>query len=275
MRHLSGTNRHRGGSARDLAGVTRHLEPRARALGWGAAAAVGLVAAALSVTTWRSWPGWGVQEVSEGMGFLALAASTGVAWWLVTVLVGAAAEVGGAPRSDSPLRSRVAAWLLAAAAVGAAAPAHAAPATTVVAAMPASPTGDTSPRDGFGAMLAVELPGGDGDVAGARAGDVPEPGWTPTPPPEPSPHRLPGGDVGLVSSRPADRPGTLGTDGVTVRAGDTLWDIAASHLGPEATDEDIAEAWPRWYSANRDLIGPDPDHILPGQLLTIPTGAVR
>ena len=60
-----------------------------------------------------------------------------------------------------------------------------------------------------------------------------------------------------------------------VRRGDTLWDIAAARLGPGATAGDIAAAWPRWYAANRRLIGPDPSHIVPGQrLIPPPEGAL-
>jgi LysM repeat protein len=57
---------------------------------------------------------------------------------------------------------------------------------------------------------------------------------------------------------------------VTVRAGDTLWAIAASHLPPGSDDAAVAAAWPRWYEANRDVVGPDPDVIHPGQVLAAP-----
>lgn len=60
---------------------------------------------------------------------------------------------------------------------------------------------------------------------------------------------------------------------VVVKPGDTLWSIAATELGPNATPEDIAARWPAWYAANRELIGPDPDLILPGQVLRIPAAA--
>ncbi|MFC8734560.1 LysM peptidoglycan-binding domain-containing protein [Luteimicrobium sp. NPDC057192] len=60
---------------------------------------------------------------------------------------------------------------------------------------------------------------------------------------------------------------------VTVRHGDTLWDIAAAHLGPHATDAEIARAWPRWYDANRDAVGADPDLLLPGTVLVAPEPA--
>ena len=58
---------------------------------------------------------------------------------------------------------------------------------------------------------------------------------------------------------------------VTVLPGDTLWDIAADQLGPDATDWEIAKSWPRWYSANRELIGEDPAIIHPGTVLHPPT----
>ncbi|MFN8156081.1 MAG: LysM domain-containing protein [Candidatus Nanopelagicales bacterium] len=59
---------------------------------------------------------------------------------------------------------------------------------------------------------------------------------------------------------------------VVVRPGDTLWDIARRHLPARATDAQVARAWPRWYAANRAVIGPDPDVIRPGQRLRAPSG---
>lgn len=80
-------------------------------------------------------------------------------------------------------------------------------------------------------------------------------------------------DVGLVSPVPQravhPRPGP-GPALVVVHRGDSLWAIAARHLGPSATDAEIATAWPRWWAANRAVIGPDPDLLLPGQRLTAP-----
>ena len=56
-----------------------------------------------------------------------------------------------------------------------------------------------------------------------------------------------------------------------VRRGDALWDVAARHLGPAATAADIARQWPRWYAANRSVIGPDPGLIHPGDVLVPPS----
>ena len=57
---------------------------------------------------------------------------------------------------------------------------------------------------------------------------------------------------------------------VVVVRGDTLWDIAAQELGGEPRNREIAARWPAWYAANRPVIGPDPDLILPGQRLSPP-----
>ena len=57
---------------------------------------------------------------------------------------------------------------------------------------------------------------------------------------------------------------------VTVMAGDTLWDLAAAQLGSLATSTEVAELWPRWYELNRLVVGPDPDILLPGQILVVP-----
>lgn len=55
-----------------------------------------------------------------------------------------------------------------------------------------------------------------------------------------------------------------------VRPGDSLWSIARAHLGPQATDTEVAAEWPRWYATNRAVIGADPHLIHPGQHLLAP-----
>jgi hypothetical protein len=69
---------------------------------------------------------------------------------------------------------------------------------------------------------------------------------------------------------PAPDPSTLQTD-VLVRPGDSLWLIAAQRLGPDCSEAEIADAWPRWYAANERAIGPDPSVIQPGQVLHAPS----
>lgn len=53
---------------------------------------------------------------------------------------------------------------------------------------------------------------------------------------------------------------------IEVEAGDSLWSIAEERVGLGRT----ATCWPRIYAANRSTIGPDPDHIEPGQKLELP-----
>lgn len=60
------------------------------------------------------------------------------------------------------------------------------------------------------------------------------------------------------------------TAGHVVSVGDSLWTIAEKHLPAGSTVGDVAAAWPAWHQANRDLIGPDPDLIRPGQVLVAP-----
>jgi nucleoid-associated protein YgaU len=65
---------------------------------------------------------------------------------------------------------------------------------------------------------------------------------------------------------PASQP----SEAVTVRPGDSLWLIAARRLGPRPPAARIAAEWPRWYAANRQVIGDDPTLISPGQVLHAP-----
>lgn len=50
---------------------------------------------------------------------------------------------------------------------------------------------------------------------------------------------------------------------VRVRPGDSLWAIAETRLG-------AGKHWRRIYARNIEVVGPDPDLILPGQLLELP-----
>ncbi|MEN8581877.1 hypothetical protein ABFP37_04080 [Burkholderia sp. RS01] len=104
------------------------------------------------------------------------------------------------------------------------------------------------------------------DVSGRPLPGAPDlqPQWKP---------RAPVTEPRLVAAVPVrsarQLPNTAGTE-VAVRAGDSLWAIAARALGPAASDVEIAAQWPRWYEANRNVIGADPNVLLPGQVLTPP-----
>ena len=84
--------------------------------------------------------------------------------------------------------------------------------------------------------------------------------------------RVPAVEPGPVASLPAraDAGPADARHEVTVRAGESLWTLAARELGPGATDVEIAARWPLWYQANRDVIGADPNVLLPGQLQSPP-----
>lgn len=101
-------------------------------------------------------------------------------------------------------------------------------------------------------------PPGTGDPA-------PDPGFRPLAPPAPPVDATLGP---LDSSDPRARGAV--EEQYVVRRGDSLWHIAARHLGPWASATSIAREWPRWYAVNRDVIGPDPHHIEPGQRLLPP-----
>lgn len=78
--------------------------------------------------------------------------------------------------------------------------------------------------------------------------------------------------VGAPASQPVNVPALLPAAAeVVVRPGDSLWRIAAANLPPEHTDAQVARAWPRWYAANRAVIGADPGALRPGQRLAVPT----
>jgi nucleoid-associated protein YgaU len=74
---------------------------------------------------------------------------------------------------------------------------------------------------------------------------------------------------GAVPDWPAAQP----EDSHVVVRGDCLWDIAAGRLarsGAPPEDAAIARAVQAWWSTNEQVIGPNPDLILPGQVLRAP-----
>lgn len=97
-------------------------------------------------------------------------------------------------------------------------------------------------------------------------------GWVPAPPGQPTETTTAataGRDLTAVAA--TGRRRRLDDDAVVVvRKGDTLWSIAERSLGPGASEAQIAGEWPHWFTANRDVIGPDPDRLRPGQRLRPP-----
>lgn len=59
---------------------------------------------------------------------------------------------------------------------------------------------------------------------------------------------------------------------ITVHPGDSLWQISVGLLPPDAGPARVADLVTRLYAANRAVVGPDPDLILPGMHLVVPKG---
>lgn len=123
---------------------------------------------------------------------------------------------------------------------------------------------------GFSLLLGGASAGAVGQPAatpgnpGVPASTLSAPGWPLDQPGRSAPSR----PVVATSAGPthaSDSPPT-----VTVQPGDSLWTIAGAELGPAATDQQIAIAWPYWYRANRPLIGRDPNLLRPGSELSRP-----
>lgn len=224
-----------------------------------------------TTASWREVRAPGPARLEDAIGALAGAAAVAVVAWLaLAVLVSALAAL--APPSLTVVRALAAAvaprlvrhgvaTLMGAVVVGGTATsAHAAgdPGLTNRAAASALVA---SARHDTGAVLPASV-----DAGWRPTGGGVSPGWLPTPPAASRP--MAAGPHEGVQIRP--RPGSTVDDEVVVRRGDTLWTIAARHLGPGATAAEIAHEWPRWYVTNRGLIGRDPDHLSPGLRLRQP-----
>lgn len=128
------------------------------------------------------------------------------------------------------------------------------------------PTGDPAP----GTVGAAPTP----SAAASSAPSTPSDATAPPAPPAPAADPLP-----VPSSTPpaAARPSPVvpaPAAAVVVRAGDSLWSLAEASLRragtSEPTDRQVAQAWPRWWAANREVVGDDPDLLLPGTVLRAP-----
>ncbi|GIL35573.1 LysM peptidoglycan-binding domain-containing protein [Phycicoccus sp. DTK01] len=187
-------------------------------------------------------------------------AALGLAWLVLTLVLAALASAPGAlGRGAARLSAEVtprAARQLAALLLGAGVATGAGAATASAAsADPRLPDPGWSATAIVGSLV-------DAPAHPAGEGPAPDPGWTPD-----APRVRPQPDVGVVSGRFS----VTDPDVVVVHRGDSLWTLAARHLGPGASDAEVARAWPRWYAANRAVIGADPDLLLPGQVLRAPT----
>lgn len=184
-----------------------------------------------------------------------------LAWWLFGLIAGMAAELldrrghhgaaARAARCSPAFMRRLAAVLLGAHLLVVPAAQAAAPGAAGLAGAglsPATVASLTVPAAG------VELP-----AASWSRRDLPSPAWSPERPAAPM-NRLMGQHNRAAAA----------DDSIVVKEGDSLWSIAARSAGAGATDAQIAREWPRWYRTNRAAIGPDPDLLDIGTVLTPP-----
>lgn len=225
---------------------------------------IGLLLGSAAGSSWTALTAPGPAAVEDAIGLAAALSGAALSAWLGTGAVVALGDLllGRRPSPGVPvaLHAVVAAALGMGLGVGAIASpwalaAPAAAASTATTAVGTAAPGLPSPGRMSGSAAAA-VPGGDGV----------DPGWRPQPPPA-APATTAAADP-LVVTTP--RPALVPRSDVVVQRGDTLWDIAARSLGRTATDAEIAAAWPKWHSANLDVVGDDPDLLLPGQRLRPP-----
>jgi nucleoid-associated protein YgaU len=133
---------------------------------------------------------------------------------------------------------------------------------------------------GVGVALGAAAPAGAAAPPRPAAASSPAPASSPGPAqaldwPAPAPDTQaldwPVAPVPGTAAAGPDRPAPTGVGAsVVVRRGDSLWRLAADRLPADATDADVAAAWPAWWSANRAVLGDDPDLLHPGQRLVVP-----
>lgn len=125
--------------------------------------------------------------------------------------------------------------------------------TVAVGALGPGPAAAGGPTAGSAAGPAAEAP---------ATPPAPDLDWAAAPPP-------------VRAAAPASRSGAPapGSASLVVQPGDTLWGLAEQDLvrrGRSTTDAAVAREWPRWWAANRDAVGDDPDLLHPGTPLSPP-----
>ncbi|RBY96468.1 hypothetical protein DQ237_07390 [Blastococcus sp. TF02-8] len=127
--------------------------------------------------------------------------------------------------------------------------------------------GITPPALGLAVVVAVPA------VASAQETTGAVPDWPGPAPTTPAP-AVPAQVTPAAERTLPDWPEAPAAGGHVVLRGDCLWDIAGRRLadatGTTPTTADVARAVQGWWQANADVIGPDPDLLLPGQVLRPP-----
>lgn len=213
------------------------------------------VTAAATVALWTATPlvvpaAWDASASFADLLVRVSAAVLGVAllWlWVVTTVTVGQLLVGTAPSGAGATRRLV---LLACGA-----------------ALAASVTQPAFAAEGTDVLEGLRLPE---RAVAASTGSPPVPSPRVPSPPVPAPPvtspRTPAAERPMqpAGSRPSSRLHV-------VRPGESLWSIAAA-TSPTVADVDVDVRWRSIWAANRDVVGEDPDLILPGQRLRIPAG---
>lgn len=229
---------------------------------------------ALTSLAWPSGTGWGgllAAPPDQSLpALLCLAMSAVCAWVTLLVLAGLASRRSGttgrlgngALRRLAPAAVRRGVEVLLGATTVLAIGASAAQATPAPAARPAAAAAAAPAAVAAGTITSPLLAGLDRPAAA-----------TPAPPqvdldrPAADPSR----GISLVTTVATRSPVQQAESAiVTVQHGDSLWRIAARSLPDGAGQRAIEKAWHRWYEANRDVIGGDPNLLQPGQHLVPP-----
>ena len=223
----------------------------------------------IGVAGLRAWEAGRPLRPDEALvAVVALAALAGVLWLSCCILLELLARLPGAvgrwaARAAALVTPRQVRRLSAAllglgmtAGLGSGASAATSPPVGLTAPSPAPGTGSSVPNPADPALPPLPDPG---------FRSLPDPGWVPS---TPTVRTQP--DVRVLTPAPRGEPEPDEAHQVVVHRGDSLWSIAARHLGPGASDSEVADAWPDWYAANREVIGEDPDLLLPGQVLHAP-----
>ncbi len=282
--------------------IERLIALRALGMAVGTTVLAGALAAGLWVVAaarWAAVAAPGPAGVADVLTLLLVAAALVLlVWFAIGVLLEALAVLPGAigrwatrsaQRLTPAVATRVAALVLGSTVVTAAMPTTAVADTTGSGARPGVVA--TAPDPGFAPQPAVSsaAPSATWTATRQPTQSAPSPAPSATVPAVTADPAVPAvaqstqaPDPGFRPSRPTVRRvvaptlvapagGLPAPHGVVVHRGDTLWAIAARDLGPDATDAEVAAHWPRWYAANRAVIGPDPDLVLPGQVLVRPS----
>jgi resuscitation-promoting factor RpfA len=208
----------------------------------------------------------------------AIAAWIGLGWLCITVFLEAASALpGAAGRGCAAIAARTSPMLvrrIVQAAIGVSVLAGPMAAGSAFATGPSTTTSTSTQVDRPISAVAPTPDTSTTPYTGTAPPDLDRPATAFVPLAPASGKQTPAGPAALVTGtahRDAAHASDRSAGGYVVHRGDTLWDIAARHLGPNATAVDISRAWPAWYEANRASIGPDPGVIRPGELLVPPS----